>query len=449
MTYSSMVESRHNPGSRWNCVRNPFEESLSFRMTTTLELNPIPDADVDNVYLARQPIYDRSLNVVAYEVLFRQRHEGLAVFQDGNQATSQVLLGTLIDFGLKRLVGERLAYVNLTREFLTGQNPLPAESSRIVLEVLENLVIDEEIRRGVERLAEQGFTLALDDATYRPELEPILPFIEIVKLDVLSTPESALESEMRAFRRRPVKMLAEKVETHEQFERCKSLGFDLFQGYFLSRPQIVQGKAPKANKTAVLRLIGELNNPQATSDDIERIVRTDPAMTYKLLRYVNSARIGLRRKVESLKQAIQLIGLQGIRSLATLVSLAGFAELPGEMFQTALLRAHFCEKLGALQQTKDTGAYFITGLVSALDVILEMPLENILESISLTQELHDAILSKVGPVGEALRSAIAHERGDWSHVRCAAIPARDVRSAYALAIVESHQTWMELICTQA
>lgn len=283
---------------------------------------PFPNAANPEVFLARQPIFDRSRNVYAYEVLFRSSAEARAVISDGFQATSQMLLNAFVNFGLEQVVGEQLAFVNLTREFLVGDLELPLAKDRLVLEILEDIEPDDELIRGVRRLVDKGYTLALDDVTFDERLVPLLSLAKIVKVELPKVPKPEWGSQLRHFRQYNVQILAEKIETPADYELCHDLGFDLFQGYYFAKPQLMVGKRLTTNQAGVLELLAELNRSDVTVNGLERVLKRDAGLSFKLLRFINSANFGLRHRIESLRQAIVLLGLQGVRTIATLISVS-------------------------------------------------------------------------------------------------------------------------------
>jgi EAL and modified HD-GYP domain-containing signal transduction protein len=346
-----------------------------------------------DIFLARQSIYDVNLNVVGYEVLYRNSKVNRAEFLDGGQATSELLLNAAIEIGLERIVGDKLAFVNLPRVFLTGGLSLPLAKNQLVAEILEDVEIDKELIEGVATLASQGYTLALDDVVFHDKLAPLLSLAHIVKVEIQSVRQQDLAEHVRRFRDYPVKLLAEKVETYEEFEHCQQLGFDLFQGFFLSRPQMLKGRQAPASQLAVTRLLVQLNDPKITTCDLESIIRSDAVLTHKLLRYANSSKVGLRSKVDSLRQVILLLGIQGVRSLVMLISLAGAARQQGDVLKTATQRALMCEKIAKLLQQRDSHAYFTAGLISSLDVVFDKPLQEILATLPLSNDLNEAVLN--------------------------------------------------------
>lgn len=392
-------------------------------------------------FLARQPIFDRELNVRAYEVLFRTGSENVARVSDGTQATSQMLVNAFVGVGLDRVVGDRLAFVNLPREFLVGKHPLPLAPEKLVLEILEDVEIDEELVEGVRELVRQGYTLALDDVVFEERLAPLLELAKIVKVELPKIPRADWAEHLQQFRRYPVEILAEKVETQADFELCRDAGYDLFQGYFFARPQVLSARQPTSDQLAVLQLMSKLNQPDITIDDIERLLKGDPSLSFAVLRYVNSASHGQRRQVDSLRQAIAILGIKGVRTLVVLVMLSGLSSGRSETLRTAMLRALVCENLGRLSPGANANACFTAGLISMLDAVLGIPIEEILPQLPLSDEVRDGILERCGVIGETLRCAEAHERIDVEDVACGNLEASQIRDAYLSAISETDRLW--------
>jgi EAL and modified HD-GYP domain-containing signal transduction protein len=404
-----------------------------------------PDSSAPNdIYVARQSIYDVNLKVIGYEVLFRCSRENRAIVVDGNQATSQLLMNAVIDIGLERIVGEKLAFINFTRGFLLGDLPLPLAPARLVLEILEDVTIDEELVAGLGRLVKQGYAFALDDALFREELIPLLQLSCIVKVELPAIPTHELEDHVRHFRNYPVTLLAEKVETVEEFNHCRLLGFQYFQGFFLSRPQMIPGKKQRASDIAVLQVLGKLSDPNVSVGELEQIIKNDAALSYNLLRYINSARFALQTRIESLRQVILLLGLQGVRTMAMLAALAGTTQKPGDVLRDATQRALLCEKLGRLLNDLDASTCFTAGLISSLDAVFDLPVCDILEALPLSDGLKGAVLRHEGSVGEVLHCAIAIEHADWNEITCRGLTPTQIRAAYLSAIGEVTVLWASL-----
>ena len=368
---------------------------------------------MQDIYIGRQPIFDCDLNVFAYELLFRSGTQNSAGTFDGDQATSQVIVNAFIEIGLDQIVGDARAFINLTRSFVTSNAPLPFPKDRVVLEVLEDIHPDAEVIAGVRNLAAQGYSMALDDFVYDDILKPLIELAQFVKIDLMALSREQLNEHVRLLRSYNVKLLAEKIETQEEFEHCKSLGFDYFQGYFLSKPNIVQGTQLPPNRLAVLQLLSKLQDPETDTSEIEKLVGQDVALSYKLLRYINSAFFALPKKIDSIRQAVVYLGTQSIKTWVTLLVVAGLGNKPAELVIQAMQRAKMCELLAQTAKRKNTEAYFTVGLFSLLEALMDTPLEKILEALPFSEDIRNALLKQEGPYGEALTCVIAYEKGDF------------------------------------
>lgn len=388
-----------------------------------------------DVFVARQPIFDRNQNIRAYEVLFRNSAENRAIITDGDRATSELLFNAFVTIGLDRIVGDNAAFINLTRDFLIGRRPLPASSDRLVLEILEDITIDDELVAGVRNLVDQGYTLALDDVVFEERLAPLVEMARIIKVNLPSVPQSEWKEQVRRFRSvSRAEILAEKVETQAEFDLGREAGFDLFQGYFFSRPQMLTSRELPSSQLSILRLISELNRPDVTIQDLERILKIDADLSFKLLRFINSARCGVPRRVESLHQAINFLGIRGVRSLTLMVSTSSLSCDRPETLKNAILRAILCEKLGRLISGCDPNACYTAGLVSALDAVLEVSLEEILKLLPLSDVIQNAVTTRGGTLGEIVRCAEAHETVEGPHFSTLPLTGEQTRTAFFEAI---------------
>lgn len=398
-----------------------------------------------DVYLARQAIYDRKQAVVAYEILYRGSADNRAVIEDPNRATAELLQNAFIEIGLERIVGTLQAFVNVTREFLVGFFPLPPEADRLVLEMPDDLIVDDELVAGVGALVDQGYKLALPDVIAREGHSSLLEIASVVKVDLSKMRREELPARVESLHRFPVRLLAEKVETRDAFDFCQSLGFEMFQGYFRSRPEMVKVRQQRANQTTVLRILSRLRDPELSITELEHLVGSDPALAYKLLRYINSSKFSLRYRINSLRQVVLLLGIQKIQNLAMLILLAGVFQEPNEALENAMIRAFFCERLADLSHDRDPHTFFTAGLLSGLGAILGVPLIDVVDSLQLSQELREAVLNHTGTVGQAVRAAIAHELCDWPHMGFAGLEPATVRGAYLSAINETRAMWKNLL----
>ncbi len=371
-----------------------------------------------NLYLARQPIYDADLKVFAYELLYRATEENQAPSDLGDEATYTVLVNALTEIGLDALVGQHYAFINFTRAFIVGHNPLPFTGGNVVIEVLEDVPADQEVIEGTMRLSKLGHKIALDDFVYNEEMHRLLQQTDIVKLDVTQLSYEEIKEHIEIIRNYGVKLLAEKVETQEDFERYRELGFNYFQGFFFCKPKMVSQKRVPMNQLALTQLLAKLNEPDVGVEELEKIIGTDVALSYKLFRYVNSAFFSLPSKMESLRQVIVYLGLKTIKQWAIVLTLSKIEDKPNELLVTALVRAKMCEQLSHIHQTGQQNAMFIVGLFSLLDALLDMPMEEILEKLHLTDQIKQAILTHEGKYGEILSRVIAYEQARWDEVAC-------------------------------
>lgn len=371
----------------------------------------VPGASL--AFIGRQPIFDSARNVVAYELLFRNGAVASAQIANGDQATAQTLVGSIADFGLDQLVGNKLAFVNLTRSFLLEQDRLPDLQQRLVLEILEDITPDAEVIAAVTRLVKRGFTIALDDFILRDEMLPLVKLAHIVKLELPKIDPAALPEHVRRLRQYPCRLLAEKVETYEEFERCRALGIDYFQGYFLCKPETLKSRRLPTNKLAVLQILTRVQSANITLAELERLISADVALSYRILRFANSAHAGVTSKVDSVRRAIVLAGMQQIRSWVRLIALSRLDDKPSELLRTALMRSRLCELLGRELGFTATDTALAAGLFSTLEALLDKPFDTILESLPLEARLADALRGHEGPIGTVLRCALAAERGDW------------------------------------
>jgi EAL and modified HD-GYP domain-containing signal transduction protein len=386
---------------------------VTFQDSTSAEIKPAVIVPCGQIFIGRQPIFDREQRVHAYELLFRSGKVDAAAITDGDSATAQTLLNGIVNFGLDELVGNRVAFVNLTRSFLLEHHRLPALQERLTLEVLEAITPDAETISALRQLAARGYTIALDDFTYRTDLIPFLEVAKIVKLDLPQIGVDSLPRHVERVRRCGLRLLAEKVETHEEFALCKSLGIDYFQGYFLSRPTTLASKRLPTNKLAVLQILARVQEPDATINELEKLIGSDVALSYRILRFVNSAQFNSIRQIDSVRHAIIMTGVGQIRTWATLMVMSQLLDdKPTELLRIALLRARLCEALSAHLRFTPPEMYATAGLFSTLDALLDRPINEIVESLPLNAELADALITHSGRIGKLLQCALACERGD-------------------------------------
>jgi EAL and modified HD-GYP domain-containing signal transduction protein len=389
-------------------------------------------------FLARQPIYDRELNVFAYELLFRDPSGAAAL--DNEVATASTMMTALADVGLKALVGERLALVNVTERFVLDDYAVLIPSERIAFELLEDTAPSGTVVERLRALGARGQMIVLDDFVWSERQRPLVEVAHLVKLDVLALGERGLRDHVGLLRPFGVKLLAEKVETHEMFELCRALGFDYFQGFFFARPRIVEGQTVPPTELARLRLIATLQDPLVSLEEIVEIITHDVGLSFRLLRLVNSAAYGLNRRVGSLRQAIMYLGLRQLRSWASILVLASTGRTPSELTTTALIRARTCQLVSQARGDTDADTAFTVGLFSLIDAYFHARAEDIIATLPFSDDLRQAILAYDGPHGRTLAAVIALERGAFDAAADALDDAETLQAAYLEAVRWADET---------
>jgi EAL and modified HD-GYP domain-containing signal transduction protein len=386
-----------------------------------------------SVFIARQPIFDRDLVVTGYELLFRGANQNVAVVSNHDEATSTVVINAFTEMGLANVVGERRAWLNVSRDFLFGGFARALPRSRVVLELLEDQHVDDALLESLEDHRARGYEIALDDFAGTEELLPALEHVDIVKVDLLGRDPSAIAEDVDRLFAYDLTLLAEKVETPEEHERCLELGFDLFQGYFFCKPEKMEARGVAPNRLTMLQLVAALQDPKIEIGQLETLVTRDVALSYRLLRYINSAFFGMRREVDSIRRALMLLGIANVKRWATLSVFAGVEEKPRELIETALVRARFCELSGE----GNTDQLFTLGLFSVVDALMDAPME------PFPDEMRAALIDRTGPTGELLETALSFERGEFS-------PGDDrFGDAYAQAIAWATEAADELFGSPA
>ncbi len=385
-------------------------------------------------FVGRQPILTSKRSTYAYELLYRSCEDNVAVFDDAESATAELLVNSFLEIGLERIVGSRRAFINISEKFLLGGHASSLPQERVVLEVLETVQPTAEVLSALSQLRSNGYKIAIDDFVYSPELMPLVELADIVKVDLPEIDADELPRHVDILKQQNVRILAEKVETEAEFETCKQLGFDYFQGYFFARPTLIKGKQLPGNRLTMVRLLTQLQRPEVTIQEIAEIVRTEPALSLKLFRFVNSAFGGLSQKVESIQHAVTLIGLKRIKSITSLTILSqSTQDKPAEFMRTVLVRARMAELLAIKMQVDDSESYFLSGLLSALDALLQLPLDEAIALISISPDVEAALTSRSGPIGQVLDCVMQYEQGNWNHVALP-IDDQDIRDAYLQAI---------------
>ena len=382
-----------------------------------------------DVLVARQAIFNRGRRVYGYELLFRS-NAGRNEF-DGTEAsvaTRQVLANSLLVIGLENLVGTNKAFVNFGRGPLLQGWHVSLPSDKTVIELLESVDPDAEVLEACRNLREQGYKIALDDFVFRPGCEPLLDIADIVKIEIQSVPRPEQKLLVHSAKARGLQVLAEKVETHEEFEWAREVGYDYFQGYFFARPVMMRGRQIPTAKLHCLRLLQEAQRPELNFKRLEALILQDVSLSYQLLRYVNSPLFSLTSSIQSIRQALLFFGESELRKWIALATLANTADnKPSELIRHSLVRARFCELLARLARTGLEQSAFLTGLFSLLDALIDRPLEEILSEMSLAPDIAAVLrgeASKSDPLMAIYDLARAYEVAEWQRVEEIALQLR-------------------------
>ncbi len=362
-----------------------------------------------NYLIGRQPILNRNEEIVAYELLFRSAGSlDVATVLDASQASASVIINTMSGFGLEAILGPHRGFINLDLELLMSDSITILPKERVVLELLETVQVTPELIERCRVLKEDGFTLALDDHEFDPIYDELYSIVEIVKVDLFLTPVEHLAEMIAHFSPYPVKLLAEKIETREEYLRCRDMGFELFQGYYFAKPSVMEKKRFDDAGANLLKLMRLLNEDSET-EDIERAFRESPGLTYKLLLLVNSVSLGIRMKIQNVRQAIATLGRQQIRRWVQLALFASDdkSSLENPLVEMAAVRAVFMEQLAKrLPQLKDkpeaVDQVFMTGILSLLETIYAISMDEVIATLDLSDEVRGALTERSGLYGQLL-----------------------------------------------
>lgn len=369
--------------------------------------------------MARQPILNREQNTHGYELLSRSGPDNFFLQTDPDEATVST-----IDFSLlaasSALTAGLPAFVNCTRNILMRDLITLLPRDRVVVEVLEDVIADEETLAACDRLRRAGYQIALDDYVPNSHTMRLLPFADIVKVDFLATNATRQAAIATDMRRRGIRLLAEKIETRDQFEFASRLGYHYFQGYFFCRPQMLTLNDIPCSKMAALHILSVANRDVYDVDELEQAILRDPSLCYRLLRYLNSASFGLF-PIRSIRHALSLLGQREIQKWVSIVVVISVArDRPGELIASTLTRARTCETLSALCHV-DASEAFMVGVVSLMDAILDRPMDTVIAQLPLTNACKDALRGGRDPLGRLLQLAIGCERGAWEKISASAV----------------------------
>ncbi len=363
-------------------------------------------------FIARQPIFSVSHKLFAYELLYRGYKSCQLPDVDGNKATSSVLTSVFLTEGIKAISGTKPCFINFTEELLLRKIAYTFPKNQLIIEILEDVNPTKEVLQEIRTLKSMGYTIVLDDFVYQKKLEPMIVLADIIKIDVRLTPIDTILKMLNYLKRFNVKLLAEKVETKGEYEKAINLGFQYFQGYYFSKPQKLLVKEIPMTKIGLFTLMAEITRKSTSLERLHTIISKDISVSYKLLRFLNSAYFYRLEKVKSVKHAIAYLGEKELRRFLLLVTISKLAEeKPTELIRHSLVRAKFCELLGKHSMLFDyQSELFLVGLFSFIDALLDTDIKIIMEKLPVTDAVYKALVERKGVLSPFVDAMTAYER---------------------------------------
>lgn len=369
------------------------------------------------VFVGSQPIFNRHREVIAYELLYRTSqnrnyYEGL----DGDYATTDVILNGFLGIGIEKLANGKSCFINFTENLLLQEIPSYFSSELIVIELLENILPNEDLLEVLKKLKKKGYKIVLDDFILKEEYLPFLPFADIIKIDFLQSNLTQCKQMIGFFKHKNVKLLAEKVETLEDYQHALDLGFHFFQGYFFSKPKIIKGNDLKPNFQQYLYILKEIDQREPNINKISNMIEKDLALTYRLLRLINSPSYPFHNKINSVKQAIMMLGLHEVKKWITVMMLSNPSDkYSKETFRLSLTRAKIGELIGEIK-LQSPSEYFLLGLFSLIDTLLHRPMDEILKELPFSDSIKEGLLIPINSYGKTIQLIKALEKAEMNRI---------------------------------
>jgi EAL and modified HD-GYP domain-containing signal transduction protein len=368
------------------------------------------------VFIARQPIFDRTLNVYGYELLYRNSMANYYQGTDDNQATAELINNAFFTMDFQKITDSKKAFINFSQAMLEREIPLLLPKESTVVEVLESVKLTEEVVKVCEKLKNNGYTIAIDDFLFNQDLQPLLKFIDIVKVDFNKVDYYTQREEIQKYGDK-VLLLAEKIETREDFIKALNLGYHLFQGYFFSKPTILKSNELVFLNVKLLQMLEELSKVEPNFDKLAEIIQRDLGLTYRLLKLVNSVYFSTRQEIKSVKHALVRMGIVEIKKWIFLMLLIGVkSKETNELVKNCLIRGKMMELLAKEQKLPNPLNYFLAGMFSAIDILLNKRMKDVLDELPLDSEVKQALLGNNNRLKEYLDLVISYEKFSWEEI---------------------------------
>lgn len=372
-----------------------------------------------DVFVARQPIFDINRKIYAYELLFRSGESNGFPDIDGETATTSLLSSSFFTVGIEKVGAGKLVFINFTEELLLNGTPQLFPPDKMMVEILEDVEPGAEIVSACQNLKDKGYSLALDDFVYSNQFDELLQLSDIIKIDFRLTPVETLGEMVETLKKYNCTLLAEKVETYDEFHQAVELGFDYFQGYFFSKPEVLKNKDLSSSQMGMLRLISKINTEEFDVESLAKLVAQDVSITYKLLKYINSSHFSRLQPLSSIRQAITFLGENGFKMFVSLIATSKLSEnKPEELIRTSIVRARFLEQVGG-ELKRDGSELFLLGLFMSIDAMLDQSIENVIGKMPLSDKLKEALVGRKGELFAFVRLIESYEAGNWVAFRFA------------------------------
>tara|TARA_R110001592_G_scaffold63789_7_gene195688 strand:- start:731 stop:1948 length:1218 start_codon:yes stop_codon:yes gene_type:complete len=370
-------------------------------------------------YIARQPILNIKQETVAFELLFRDGESNSFPGICPDKATSKIIVDNQFTLGIEEVTGNLPAYINFHADALIHHFPDFLDPKKIVIEILEDVIISDELLNACKLLKEKGYTLALDDFNFDSKWDVFLPFVDIIKVDVLECSMLDISRSLSRLKNYKLTLLAEKVETLQAFEQLKILGFTLFQGYFFAKPEMLKKKNILSSKKHMIDLMRHANSAEFDFDAISEVFSKDLGLTYKLLRFINSPSYGPSKEISSLKHALIYIGNLELKKFIALLVLADLNEgKPHEIIRISLMRAKFCEQISIIKKdSENPPKAFLTGMLSHIDGVLDQSITEVMNILPVHMEIKKALIQKDNYLAKYLALFMTLEQGKWQQAK--------------------------------
>lgn len=391
-------------------------------------------------YAARQPILDRNKELFGYELLFRDGVENAFPNIDGDEATSKMIEGSQFAFGLEDFLGDKPGFINFTIETMVKKYPSMLPAEQVIVEILETVQPSKRLLAECIELKAQGYTLALDDYIHKSVWRHFYPYIDMIKIDFRKTSRAQIEEIKLVLADYPhVQLIAEKVETNEEFQQALEQGFTYFQGFFFSKPEMMQTRALSPSQVALAELLYETSKADIDLVKITEVFKRDVTLAYKLLRYSNSAIFKRRVEVETIKHALVVLGQEELKKFLSLLFTAQISsDKPAELMRLAMTRANFAEGLASIGNIVALDKAFLTGMMSLMDAILDEPIENVMAKLPLANDIKEALIAKTGVLADFIRLIECYENANWDEantiINLLRLDAQKVPDAYHKAV---------------